>query len=84
MDNVNISYDQLKDDVEAAEDYYYMQQRGDANNFYGVAGTALGVLLANHFLSAIEAAIWAHGHNKWIQTSVGMSPRRKASVIKRN
>ncbi len=73
-DNVNITYDQLKDDVETQVDYYYMQQRGDANNFYGVAGTALGVVIANHFLSAIEAAIWAHGHNKSIQTSIGMSP----------
>lgn len=53
---------------------YYMDQRGLANNYYGYAGTALGVLLANHFLSAIEAAIWAHGHNKLIETSVNVTP----------
>jgi len=52
---------------------YYMDQRGLANNLYGVAGTAIGVLIANHFVSAIEAAIWAHGHNKSIQTSVGVT-----------
>lgn len=72
-DNVNTTYDQLKYDVEVALDNYYMDQRGIANNFYAVAGTALGVVLANHFLSAIEAAIWAHGHNKLIETSVRIS-----------
>lgn len=53
---------------------YYMDQRGLANNYYGYAGTAVGVLIANHFLSAIEAAIWAHGHNKLIETSVRVTP----------
>jgi hypothetical protein len=53
---------------------YYMGQRGEANNLYGVAGTAIGVIIANHFVSAIEAAIWAHGHNKIVQTTVGVSP----------
>jgi hypothetical protein len=73
-DNVNVTYDQLKYDLEVAQDNYYMDQRGKANNLYSVAGTALGVVIANHFLSAIEAAIWAHGHNKLIETSVGVSP----------
>lgn len=53
---------------------YYMDQRGLANNLYGVAGTAIGVLIANHFVSAVEAAIWAHGHNKFIETSAGIAP----------
>lgn len=53
---------------------YYMDQRGEANYLYAVASTAVGVVLVNHFVSAIEAALWAHGHNKLIQTSVGMSP----------
>jgi hypothetical protein len=53
---------------------YYMDQRGLANNYYGYAGTWLGVLIANHFVSAIEAAIWAHGHNKLIETSVNVTP----------
>ncbi len=60
---------------------YYMGQRGEANNLYGVAGTAIGVLIANHFASAIEAAIWAHGHNKFIQTSVGIYPVPLQGVV---
>jgi hypothetical protein len=73
-DNVNTSYDQLKYSVEVNQDNYYMGQRGLANHYYSVAGTAVGVVIANHFLSAIEAAIWAHGHNKFVQTSVGVAP----------
>jgi hypothetical protein len=73
-DTVNVTYDQLKYNVEVEQDNYYMGQRGLANHYYSVAGTALGVVIANHFLSAIEAAIWAHGHNKEIETTVGVSP----------
>jgi hypothetical protein len=52
---------------------YYMNQRGQANSLYSVASTAVGVVLVNHFVSAIEAAIWAHNHNKEIQAHVSMS-----------
>ncbi len=73
-DNVNTTYDQIKNDVQVAQDNYYMDQRGKANSLYAVAGTAIGVVIANHFVSAIEAAVWAHGHNKLIETSFGVSP----------
>lgn len=52
---------------------YYMDQRGLANNLFSVASTALGVVLVNHFASAIEAAIAAHVYNKNIHTHVSMS-----------
>ncbi len=52
---------------------YYMGQRGKANSLYAVASTAVGVVLVNHFASAIEAAIWAHSHNKNITAHVSMS-----------
>jgi hypothetical protein len=71
--NVDL-YTYLRDSLEVSTDSYYMGQRGLANNLYAVAGTAIGVVIANHFLSALEAAIWAHGHNKWIETRVGVSP----------
>lgn len=67
-----VSYDQLQPATNLSG--YYMDQRGLANNLYGVAGTAIDVLIANHFLSAIEAAIWAHGHNKFLQTSLSVTP----------
>ncbi len=66
------NYDQLN--TPTPNSGYYMGQRGLANNLYGVAGTAIGIVIANHFASAIEAAIWAHGHNKLIEASVGISP----------
>ena len=55
------NYDQLNQPTPNSG--YYMGQRGLANNLYGVAGTAIGIYKesANHFASAIEAAIWAHG-----------------------
>ncbi len=52
---------------------YYMDQRGEANSFFAVASTAIGVVLVNHFASAIEAAIWAHNHSKNIHANVSMS-----------
>ncbi|OYV85967.1 MAG: hypothetical protein B7Z63_04710 [Ignavibacteriae bacterium 37-53-5] len=52
---------------------YYMDQRGKANSLFAVASTAIGVVLVNHFASAIEAAIWAHSHNKAVQAHVSMS-----------
>ncbi len=52
---------------------YYMDQRGKANSLFAVASTAIGVVLVNHFASAIEAAIWAHNHNKAVQAHVSMS-----------
>ncbi len=66
------NYDQLN--TPTPNSGYYMGQRGLANNLYGVAGTAIGIVIANHFASAIEAAIWAHGHNKLIETSLEISP----------
>ncbi len=67
-----IAYDQLVNDTRNS--YYYMQQRGDANNMYSIASTALAVVIANHFVSAVEAALWAHANQKRIETKVGMSP----------
>ncbi len=54
--------------------FYYGQQRALATHLYTVASVALFVILANHFASAIEAALWAHSHEKRIVTSVGLSP----------
>ncbi len=52
---------------------YYMDQRGKANSLFAVASSAIGVVLVNHFASAIEAAIWAHGHNKVVQANMSLS-----------
>ena len=52
---------------------YYMDQRGKANSLFSVASTALGVVIANHFASAIEAAIAAHVYNKNVHAHVSMT-----------
>ena len=55
------------------KDYSYMSQRHLANDYFAVSTTALGVVIANHFVSALEAAIWAHGNEKKVETNVGLS-----------
>ncbi len=57
-----------------SELFYYGQQRALATHLYTVASVALFAILANHFASAIESALWAHGHEKRILTSVNLSP----------
>ncbi len=53
---------------------YYMGQRGKANSLFGVASTALSIVLVNHFASAVEAALAAHIHNKNIHANVSLAP----------
>lgn len=61
-----------KDPVTAHFDYY-SKLRGKANSFYNVASKAVVVVVANHFLSAIEAA-WSTGkYNKRINTHLSIS-----------
>ncbi len=52
---------------------YYMDQRGLANHLFDVSTIALEVVLANHFASALEAAIAAHVHNNNIHAHVSMA-----------
>ncbi|HEY9165924.1 MAG TPA: DUF5683 domain-containing protein [Candidatus Kryptonia bacterium] len=66
------SYDSLRSDTPNSG--YYMGQRGKANNLYAVALTAVNVVIANHFVSAIEAALWAHNNKRIIEPTVGLSP----------
>ncbi len=74
-DNVNVTEEQLATNVPAMQekDYSYMSQRHLANDYFAVSTTALGVVIANHFVSALEAAIWAHGNEKKVETNVGLS-----------
>jgi hypothetical protein len=67
-----LTYDQLRSLT--PESNYYENMRGTATGFYDVALAGLCVVIANHFASAAEAMIWAHGHNKTIETNIGISP----------
>ncbi|MGC8653765.1 MAG: DUF5683 domain-containing protein [Candidatus Kryptoniota bacterium] len=51
---------------------YYMDQRGLANDYYAIASTAVGVVIVNHFISAIEAALYAHAKEKKIRAQMSM------------
>ncbi len=43
---------------------FYSDMRGDANNFYSVASTAVIGIYVNHFLSALDAVWSATQFNK--------------------
>ncbi len=45
----------------------YSQMRGDANNFYNIASTVSYIIVANHILSALEAAWNASNINHRVQ-----------------
>lgn len=46
---------------------YYSEERGKANDYYNIASKAVMVVVANHIISAIDAAWSAHSYNRNIQ-----------------
>lgn len=48
---------------------YYSQERGKANDFYNVASTAVIVIISNHIISAIDAALSASSYNRDLSIS---------------
>lgn len=59
----------------------YMGQRAEANDLYSVASTFVKILVANHFISALDAAWSASRYNKRISLSLQID---KASYACRN
>lgn len=51
---------------------YYSGERGKANDLYSVASTYVKIIVANHFLSAIDAAWSASRYNKKLNVSMKM------------
>ncbi len=43
---------------------YYSSERGKANEFYNTASTFASIIVLNHLVSAIDAVLMAHFHNK--------------------
>lgn len=60
-----------KDPVTAHFDYY-SRLRGKANSFYNVASKAVIVVIANHFISAINAAWSTSRYNKNLKSNVSI------------
>lgn len=50
----------------------YSQQRGEANDYYSAASTAVTIVVVNHVLSALEAAWGASRHNKRIDAEMAL------------
>jgi hypothetical protein len=48
---------------------FYAKQRGEANDFYNIASKAVIVIVANHFISALDAAWSASRFNKNLELS---------------
>jgi len=43
---------------------YYASERGKANDYYNTATTFVSIIVINHIVSAIDAVLMAHFHNK--------------------
>ncbi|HXG37840.1 MAG TPA: hypothetical protein VNL36_03615 [Bacteroidota bacterium] len=52
----------------------YSQMRGEANNFYNIAGTAAKLVVLNHVLSALDAAWSAAMHNRSLTVKAHVQP----------
>ncbi len=59
----------------------YRNQRGNANSLYAVASTATYVLVANHVLSALEAAWSAAVNNSNLKMGATLEPVRHSDGI---
>lgn len=51
---------------------WYADERGKANDYYNVASTAVVIVVANHILSAIEAALAANSYNRSFDANVSL------------
>ncbi len=67
-----LDYNQIRNDTPHSA--FYENMRGTATGYYDVALWSAEVLIANHFVSALEAALWAHSHYRPVRTSLGISP----------
>ncbi len=60
---------------------FYSQMRGEANDFYRIATTASYFLIANHVLSALEAAWSAARFNSRLKAEAHLVPREWAAGL---
>jgi hypothetical protein len=50
----------------------YSEQRGEANDYYNTASTAVTIVVINHILSAVEAAWSTSRYNKTLDLNVSL------------
>ena len=51
---------------------WYADERGKANSFYDISNLAVKILVANHIISAVEAALSANSYNRSLNAEVKM------------
>ena len=51
---------------------WYADERGKANSYYDVSNLAVKILVANHIISAVEAALSANSYNRSLNAEVKM------------
>jgi hypothetical protein len=51
---------------------YYSGERGKANDYYNIASKAVIVVVANHIISALDAAWSAHSYNKNLEVHASL------------
>ncbi len=66
-----LDYNSLRNDTPHSA--YFENMRGTATGFYSVGLAAAGAIIANHFVSAVEATIWAHSHFRPVETNIKVS-----------
>ena len=52
--------------------YWYADERGEANSYYDISNLAVKILVVNHVISAIEAALAANNYNRSFSAAVKM------------
>ncbi len=55
-----------------ATNSWYADERGKANSYYDVSNLAVKILVANHIISAVEAALSANSYNRSLNAQVKM------------
>ncbi|HTO93998.1 MAG TPA: hypothetical protein VMM80_06480, partial [Bacteroidota bacterium] len=55
----------------SSESLYYDGERGKANNYYTTASTYIAIIVVNHIVSAVDAALSAGAYNRGLHASVG-------------
>ena len=55
-----------------ATNTWYADERGKANSYYDISNLAVKILVVNHLISAVEAALSANSYNRSINAEVKM------------
>ncbi len=79
-DDSDQNSDGLYYDRVSARFLYYSDERGKANDFYNKAATAAKIIVVNHVLSAIDAALCASSYNK-VHSEMSMQTLRDGTTV---